>query len=1686
MPKSTFTTYLNVAEDRASEAAFDRLAQKAVGAYATISRAADDASRATAGLIAGRGSAGLGTAINSNLRQRATEMRNLGTASERVGVQSDRTGRAIRAEGVEAERSAIKHGRLADSLRSTAAGLQVVQGPLGPLAGRVTAVANALETLTGFRLGLVGLGTALFGLARVGNEYSTLQSKLTPFFDSQKQVNTAMNDIVGIATRSKAALEPVVDLYSRLTVVGRDVGLSQARISRLTETASKAASLSGGTEQARSGALTQFSQAVGGNFRGAGQELQSLAEGAPVLLAAIAKGFKNTDGSIGVTIGQLRKLAEEGKVTTLAVADALDRVASDIDKKSAKIEARITTAGTAVRNAFVIDIGRFDQAIGFSNTLAQALTLVAGNMREVLTLGVGIAGAFAGIKLVNFGKDLASQASGFINTQRQVKALDAAWLEEAAAAKIATTATVTGLEAQRLEIAYNIYELERLTQAQTAAVVAAQTKLSRAPAGGKGALLAQADLTRANEELRYTTNQLVRAQDEQRGVVTKLGPAYQAASDATERHGAVVLETGKRVGIFKSAATGLVSFLGGPWGIAFGIATAALTYLATAESNAERATRLHENAQRDFASILDATTGKIYSQVSALEILAKKKTVSESLAANRDEVTSARESLRKAISVGANKNDPEQVRAAATLQALYRRLTPTNADTPSFAELSKTLTPLVEKYKGLNQVPAAFTKYREAVERVNKDRAALRIGTAQERRTDVAVVTGRLTPSQAQAQPIKTKTQLDREAAALANSGSGDVRKQAAGRRDQALLDLEGRFPKGGATAADQKQYLDARRQILATYDSEIKGITDAKHAASVAARDARHNAAEAKKDAAEADRVRRQKAEDDANEKASNALADLEERRGLLTTQAYKNERVAILQTQDDELNAARKRGDASAKANAQELRDTREIGAARKQIADEIDHENQVNQLLLQGRDAEANALQRTLELVDRIGDAGYAEYNTLLRQELAHERINDVLQSRGRIVDAYTGILDTARDGFEQFLTDLPDKGARAGLDYIKSVQRSIFAASARSVTEQLFAGADEKLRNLINGGNSVQGATTRFAGQVETTSGQTRKLGDTMATVADQVAQAGKELTASISNFGQAPAGAQRTGLVGQETLDFIADRVDQEQGPSAAEGDEITVTARPQKAETAKPIDLSIADYQSMMRVGPQAFQGGVGAQIFQTVGGKLDKVVDKLRGRTPVLGEDGQQLKDISGKGTVYKKDGTITTGSEFFSKMGKTFGTALEGAGNGAFANSLFKPLAKALGVKTSSTGASLGGAAGQLAFGPIGGFVGGIVGSVIGGLFKKTPTGSVSISNTGVSTSGKLGGQLAQSGGAVQSALDNIVQQLGGTLGQYNVAIGKRGDEYRVSASGNEYYATKKKTGADIIYKGDDPEEAAKYATLNAIQDGAIQGIRAGAQQLLQAGKDLDSALNKALKFQNVFDRLKQRTEPVVFAVEQLNKQYVELLGIFKEAGASTQDYADLQKLYDLERADSIKQATNAAASAIDQFIKDMTGSSNSPLNKLDTYQSAASTLGAYRADIAGGKVVDQNELLAAARNFQDASRSLNGSSEAFFADFEDLRSLLSRARDNAGITNVANLPGSPLDTDSSVQAALAALGKTTAAATSGQTADLLKGLDAVKLAVERLAANGSYGSGGGGSSFGGLPGYNNVRSV
>lgn len=264
-----------------------------------------------------------------------------------------------------------------------------------------------------------------------------------------------------------------------------------------------------------------------------------------------------------------------------------------------------------------------------------------------------------------------------------------------------------------------------------------------------------------------------------------------------------------------------------------------------------------------------------------------------------------------------------------------------------------------------------------------------------------------------------------------------------------------------------------------------------------------------------------------------------------------------------------------------------------------------------------------------------------------------------------------------------------------------------------------------------------------------------------------------------------------------------------------------------------------------------------------------------------------------------------------------KTMTSVLQGAGVGMAAGQTV------LGARSSNIGAAIGGAAGKAIgtaiAGPLGGAIGsilgGIAGGFIGGLFKKTKTGSASVTNSGTALGGNNADRRGASGsvgGSVQSSLANIVEALGGTGGSYGFTIGMRKDEYRVSGSAGANVTGKNPSG--LIYRGKDAEEAARAALLNAIQDGAITGIRAGAQQLLRAGKDIESGLAKALKFQGVFDELKSKVDPVGFALGNITKEFDKLTAIFKEAGATAAEYADLEKLMGLKREEAMQTARQA----------------------------------------------------------------------------------------------------------------------------------------------------------------------------
>jgi hypothetical protein len=298
-----------------------------------------------------------------------------------------------------------------------------------------------------------------------------------------------------------------------------------------------------------------------------------------------------------------------------------------------------------------------------------------------------------------------------------------------------------------------------------------------------------------------------------------------------------------------------------------------------------------------------------------------------------------------------------------------------------------------------------------------------------------------------------------------------------------------------------------------------------------------------------------------------------------------------------------------------------------------------------------------------------------------------------------------------------------------------------------------------------------------------------------------------------------------------------------------------------------------------------------------------------------------------------------------------------------------------------------------------------GGLLGGFVGSLLKKDKKAITSLSTRGddtidiygtTGTSAKRRKQSNELAHALDDALIDLADQFGTGLADNVVigSIGNRNKKFTFDPSGQGF--TKRRNGAQQF---DTAEEAVKAAIESAIDKGVIEGVRESTQRLLKEGSDLQKAIEKAAKFESVFDRLDQRLDPVGFAIDQLNKEFKGLIRLFDEAGASTEEMAKLQQLYNLELED-VKTGTKSASASLKEFLDSFKVGSDSPFSLRDQEAAARAALQPFLDKIDAGQSIDQDKYLAAAESFLDVERQLNGSTGAYFRELDRIQAATNKA--------------------------------------------------------------------------------------
>lgn len=265
------------------------------------------------------------------------------------------------------KRNAASFEKLGASVRNSLGGLQNLLGPV---------------------VGAIGIREVI----HYADAWQEAQNKIAAASQVAGIQARALEDIKDAANGARTDLESYVDLYSRLLRVAPGVAATELEIARATDIVAKSLKAGGASMQEQQASLIQLGQAIGSGFL-QGDELRSLRENAPLIAQAIANEF-------GVTIGELKKLGAEGKLTSDRVFRAILGGGQEIEAAFKATQSTIKDAFTRIGNEFTAYIGTAGRASGATQGLIDALNYLADNFKEIAPLAANfaalLAGAFAG------------------------------------------------------------------------------------------------------------------------------------------------------------------------------------------------------------------------------------------------------------------------------------------------------------------------------------------------------------------------------------------------------------------------------------------------------------------------------------------------------------------------------------------------------------------------------------------------------------------------------------------------------------------------------------------------------------------------------------------------------------------------------------------------------------------------------------------------------------------------------------------------------------------------------------------------------------------------------------------------------------------------------------------------------------------------------------------------------------------------------------------------------------------------------------------------------------------------------------------------------------------------------------------------------------------------------------------
>ena len=250
--------------------------------------------------------------------------------------------------------------------------------------------AGQMDKLKTVIAGVVSL-QALRRTIMLADSYANMLNRLRVVTTGTWELHAAMEAVFKMSRETRTALEANVDMYSRIAINTKQMGLNMRDVVRFATQLNHAIILSGVTAREAQWGMVQFSQGLAaGALRG--DELRAVMEQLPIVTETLTR-------YMGIGRGELRKWAFEGRVTTRVIIDAFNEAEKSLAERFGRRIPTVDQALTVLVNSITKFVGGLDQAVQGTGRLATAILWLSDNM-NVLGRVVAVVGAVLGTILL--------------------------------------------------------------------------------------------------------------------------------------------------------------------------------------------------------------------------------------------------------------------------------------------------------------------------------------------------------------------------------------------------------------------------------------------------------------------------------------------------------------------------------------------------------------------------------------------------------------------------------------------------------------------------------------------------------------------------------------------------------------------------------------------------------------------------------------------------------------------------------------------------------------------------------------------------------------------------------------------------------------------------------------------------------------------------------------------------------------------------------------------------------------------------------------------------------------------------------------------------------------------------------------------------------------------------------------